>query len=167
MKPAEREQLVSEYVESLATVRRAKRKARARATERARVDAQILSGMERDLIWILNYLESGHPPDFRRGAFRWIVPVDPHKLGCMIKARRRDGDTSEWRSFDPDLEDLLAVLTPREREALVLVRGHNCSYREAARYMQVSDGTVSTLVRRAERKIRRASLRQFVAHPSQ
>lgn len=167
MNAIERERLIDEYRQSLRLVRRAIERSHSRVDDRAEIDRSHLREMEAELVWVLEYLETGHVPDFRKGAYRWIVPVDPSKLRFMVKAVSAATGQADWVALDAGLDRLLSVLTPREREALVLVRGYNCSYREVARYMQVSDGTVSTLVRRAERKIRRASLRQFVAHPSQ
>lgn len=158
--------LIDSYWESLALVRSAHRAARRRKGEQARLDRQHLSSMERDLVWVLKYLETGHPPEHRRGTYRWIVPVDPRTLDTLVKVRTAAGP-GEWRALDSQLDRLLALLAPREREAFALVRGQGCSFRETAEYMGLrSSGTASHLVRRAERKLRKAAEHVFVAHPT-
>lgn len=168
MNGVEREQLVDEYRESLRLVRRAIERTRSRVDDTAAIDRSHLRAMEAELVWTLEYLETGHVPNFKRGAYRWIVPVDPDKLRSMAKVRCSISGEADWFTTDVDLDHLLSVLTPREREALVLVRGHNCSFGEVAKYMGIkSRGAVLNLVRRAERKVRKASLRQFVVHQTQ
>lgn len=158
MQYTERQRFVDQYRRSLAKVRRAIRRCKARNDEQARLDREHLSTMERELLWVLEYIETGHVPDHHKGAYKWTVPVDPHKIRDMVKVRAKGGAEAEWRSFDERLDALMSVLTSREREAFVLVRGSLCSYREAARYMQVrSVGTVANMVRRAEQKLRKAS----------
>ena len=166
MNAVEREQLIDQYLKTLAAVRRAKERAGVRGTDRDMIDRDLLAGMERDLLWTIEYLESGHVPDVRRGAYKWVVPVDPCELRRMVKIRSDEG--ADWVSRDAELDQLLSVLTPREREAFILVRGNNCTYREVARYMGVrSVGTVANMVRRAERKVRKSSVRRFVVHQTQ
>lgn len=163
MTPIEREQLIDEYRESLRLVRfaheRAKRRRNEQGDERAATDCEHLASMERDLLWTIEYLENGHPPDYHRGVYKWSVPVDPQVLKRIVKARTKDETVSRWAVLDPDLDELLSLLAPREREAFIMVRGRGISFRQAAEYMGVySSGTVSNLVRRAERKLRRASV---------
>jgi DNA-directed RNA polymerase specialized sigma24 family protein len=154
--------LLDEYLDSLATVRRALRQAQQRRDnhndEQAALDYQQLTSMERDLLWAVEYLETGRVPDYHRGVHRWTVPVDPQLLQRMIKARANATAKPRWVTRSPELGELLGILTPREKEAFVLVRGQGISFRQTARYMGVrSPGTVSNLVRRAERKVRRAA----------
>lgn len=161
MNPIEQERLIDEYRESLRLVRHAHRRAKERrdatGDEQAITDCEHLSSMERDLLWTIEYLESGHPPDYHRGVYKWSVPVDPQILKRIVKARTKDETTSRWAALDPTLDELLSLLAPREREAFIMVRGRGISFRQAADYMGVySSGTVSNLVRRAERKLRRA-----------
>lgn len=164
MTPIEREQLIDEYRESLRLVRfaheRAKRRRNEQGDERAATDCEHLASMERDLLWALEYLETGIVPDYHRGIYKWCVPVDPARLRRMVRGVTSTGKATGWVTSDVDLEDLLATLTAREREALIMVRGHGLSYRQAAEYMGVtSPGTISNTVRRAERKVRRQLLR--------
>ena len=161
MTPTEREQLIDEYYESLRLVRIARKRAKRRRDghddDQAHSDCEHLSSMERDLLWTIEYLETGHPPDYHRGIYKWSVPVDPQVLKRIVKARTKDETVSRWAVLDPDLDELLSLLAPREREAFIMVRGRGISFRQAAEYMGVySSGTVSNLVRRAERKLRRA-----------
>lgn len=161
MKSIERERLIDEYRESLRLVRRAHQRAKQRRDEdqdeQAALDCQQLSSMERDLQWVIDYLEKGCMPEYHRGAYKWTVPVDPSHLKRMVKAKPKDGGQSRWSTPNVDLRNLLSVLSPREREAFIMVRGRGISYRQAAEYLGVSPGTVSAMVRRAERKVRRTA----------
>lgn len=155
----EHERFLGEYQASLKLVRHAYKLAKERQTEQARLDCQQLKSMERDLLWALEYLETGIVPDYHRGIYKWCVPVDPARLRRMVRGVTSTGKATGWVTSDVELEDLLATLTAREREALIMVRGHGLSYRQAAEYMGgVSSGTVSATVRRAERKLRRRVL---------
>lgn len=155
-------ELLEEYLDSLASVRRAQRAAKQRRDnhndEGAALDCQQLSSMERDLLWAIEYIETGRVPDYHRGVHKWTVPVDPQLLQRVVKARGRNETKARWITTDADLSRLLSRLAPREKEAFILVRGQGISFRQTARYMGVrSPGTVSNLVRRAERKLRRAA----------
>lgn len=165
-------ELIDEYRKSLQLVRRAHKRAKRRRDndqdDRAAIDCEHLTSMERDLLWTIQYLESGYPPDYHRAIYKWTVPVDPQMLKRIVKARVPGTDESRWVPLDPTLEKLLSLLSPREREAFVMVRGRGISYRLTAEYMGLrSAGTVSGLVKRAERRLRRALIRYDVAHPSQ
>ena len=161
MTPTEREQLIDEYYESLRLVRIARKRAKRRRDghddDKAHSDCEQLSSMERDLLWTIEYLETGHPPDYHRGIYKWSVPVDPHILRRIVRVRSLDETESRWVALDPDLDRMLSLLAPREREAFVMVRGRGISFRHTAEYMGLrSPGAVFNMVRRAERKLRRA-----------
>ena len=154
--------LIDEYRESLRLVRKARRAAKLRLRlgqdeERAELDCELLASMERDLLWTIEYLETGVMPDNHRGVYRWVVPVDPARLRYMVRGQTKAGESSGWVTSDEQLEELLSTLTERERDALVMVRGRGISYRQAAEYLGVSPSTVSAMVRRAERKVRRTA----------
>lgn len=50
------------------------------------------------------------------------------------------------------LADLLTLLSPVERDAFVMVRGHGLTYEETAEHLGLSRGNISTLLKRAEEK---------------
>lgn len=75
--------------------------------------------------------------------------------------KAKDEPKARWVTSDTKLRNILSSLTPREREAFILIRGQGISFRETARYMGVrSPGTITNLVKRAERKIRREIIKQ-------
>jgi len=124
------------------------------------MDYQHLASMERDLHRTIEFLDTGVMPDYHRGAYRCTVPVDPHVLKRCVKVVIPSRG-STWMTFNPELDKLLNLLSPREKEAFVMVRGRGISYRDAADYMDLkSSGAVSTLVRRAERKLRKALMKR-------
>lgn len=161
----EREKLIDEYWASLALVRRTKIAAQKRYREQLSasdaIDCQHLSSMERDLLWAIEYLETGRLPDYHRGIYKWTVPIDPQLLQKVVKVKAKDEPKARWVTSDTNLSNILSSLTPREREAFILIRGQGISFRETARYMGVrSPGTITNLVKRAERKIRREIIKQ-------
>lgn len=96
------------------------------------------------------------------------VPVDPEKLG-VVAARREDslsfvdrGLTGVWsgrpsrrltRQEWVELMAVLGLLSPREHEVFILVKGHRLTHRQAAVEMGVNAGTVYNLLARAEDKL--------------
>lgn len=160
MTQIEREQLIDEYRESLRLVRLAYQRAQRRlesGDEKAVTDCEHLASMERDLLWTLQYLETGEMPDYHRGIYKWTVPVDPNVLRRIVRAKTLEESESRWIALDRTFHDLLTILAPREREAFIMVRARGVPFRLAAEYMGIrSPGAVFNMVRRAERKLRRA-----------
>jgi len=67
---------------------------------------------------------------------------------------------------DGDLEQLLDVLTPRERE-VVLLRAEAYKYREIARLLGISKNSVNTLLARALKKLHAAAKGERPTRPSE
>ncbi len=59
----------------------------------------------------------------------------------------------EWDKIR--LEDALSLLTEREREVYLMSRGYCLTYREIARYLNITCSTVQSMIERAEKKISR------------
>ncbi len=98
------------------------------------------------------------------------------KLGCRARheleaatMRRRTEKTTEkalWNRVEPRLDDLLAGLPRRQREAVVLYYLDGKSRPEVAREMACPQSTVSTLVSRGLDRLRAKLSRQKVAVPA-
>ena len=136
--------LVKEYKKSLKILRKAK------------TVPYILNRMITDIEWVIEYMETGSMPGAKYSISRWSkdkrdVPVDPQNIGKYLRYKEPER-SPEWIETIVDI--VLRTLTAREREAYELVRGNRFTFTEAAEFMNVTKGTVSNLVQRAEKKIR-------------
>jgi RNA polymerase sigma-70 factor (ECF subfamily) len=62
------------------------------------------------------------------------------------------GNPEPW--VEPGLPDALGRLSPMQRTAVMLVHGFGWSYRETARYLEISKGSVQEHVQRGMTKLR-------------
>lgn len=150
------EDLIRSYRETYYTIISAKK--RAEETER-----EYLAGMASDVKYVIEWLETGRQPGNRRGVerravYQRTVPIDPihfqRYLNLNQPLYRRRGypltNQDMWQ-----VENVLSVLTPREREVYVLSRGQGLTFQQIASLLGVSRSTVGKLIERAEGKIRR------------
>lgn len=94
--------------------------------------------------------------DRRRGERRAEYYVDLYETTTAASARTpaRPDQLLEQDERDVTLRAALATLAPRTQEALMLVRDHGLSYKEAAAVMGVSVNTVKTQLARAVAALR-------------
>ena len=97
----------------------------------------------------------------------WLTTILRNQFYTMHRKRRReaedpDGVLSANLAVLPrqgarlDFEDMLqalAKLSPRQREAIVLIGAEGCSYEEAARICNTSVGTIKSRVNRARTRL--------------
>lgn len=152
---------IQEYRESLAQIRKAKKDLPNGPWGEA--DHRLLSGMERDLVWVLEWLTTGCQPGNRRGMEN--RSYDQRQVlwsQLSEKAKRR----IEWResmkmtrtsSIQRLLEQMHQLLSDSEYEAFIAVRGQALSFAQAAALFHCSKSTVQSYVRRAEQKLRKAA----------
>lgn len=119
----------------------------------------MLASCADSLKYAIDYMEKGIPPGNRRGITRLAgaqreISVDPKSI-YFIKAAALERTTVDNLTEDQKdlLNDLLAIMTKKERKAFEKVRGSGYSFGEAAVLMGVSKGTTQTLVARAEEKL--------------
>ncbi|MDR6225446.1 sigma factor-like helix-turn-helix DNA-binding protein [Desmospora profundinema] len=151
---------IQEYRESLERVRKAKKNLP--KGPRGEADRRLLNDMERDLVWVIEWLSNGCQPGNRRGMEN--RSYDQREVlwsRLSEKAKRK----IEWRenlkpagtSRSPQwLEQLPKLLSDSEYEAFVAVRGQALSFGRAASLLHCSKSTVQSYVRRAEKKLRQA-----------
>jgi RNA polymerase sigma-70 factor (ECF subfamily) len=148
--------LIEEYRITLRHVNKAKTK----ATNPE--DRSLLASCADSLSFSIEYMEKGKNPNSRRGITRLSstqreIPVDPRNVAFVRAAvlQSQAPEISEkMRRAIVDLDIVLRDLSEKEQEAYSLVRGSSYSFAAAAVIMDVQKGTVQTLVRRAEDKIR-------------
>lgn len=153
--------LIREYKESLKTIRKAIRylENKPNRTYDDLGDIRLLGSMARDLLWAIEWMETGHKPENKRGAERLAgyqreFPIDPANLNIYFYQTLVDDDKPKVSKRDMRrIEEALSVLTPLEREAYVMSRGHSLSYGEIAVLLQVKKGTVQKMIERAKKKL--------------
>jgi DNA-directed RNA polymerase specialized sigma24 family protein len=149
--------LIPQYCESLKKIRSLKNKVKKRHTEQAKADATLISSMERDVEWAIEYMATGYMPLYSEGEYKKTIPVDPQKVLEKIKQPTKQS-LPWWKELQLEIEikKILDELTPREIEAFLLVKAEGFSYSEAAEFLEIKKSTVQTLVERAWEKARRA-----------
>lgn len=146
--------LIIEYSESLKGVRGLKRKALNREDEGGKRDASILSSMERDIEFAMEYMVTGYMPQYSEGQYKKVIPVDPQKLLTILKVPKKQ--EIPWYTeilLEEKIKDALKDLSPQETEAVLLVKGQGFSYGETAAYLKIKKATVQKYVERAYKKI--------------
>ena len=161
--------LLESYKDTLRMVSRAKRKA-------DEDDSNKLAGVIVSLRYCITWMETGFEPEATTDSSRYSysrreIPMDPAWLARYRVAQTRSyfdaEDDDDYKEAECDfrkdkargnkaiLDDLLASLTPKEREALIMVRGAGNTFQDAADLMGYkSRGSVERLVASAEEKLR-------------
>lgn len=157
------QELLKEYKETLRKIRKAKSEyppVNERNPEQD-CDYKILCQMESDLLWSLEWMETGRQPGNRRGierraAYQRERPIDPihfqrYAMQPLYKQSKHTlSDFDMWR-----VEDALSCLSKLERDVYIMSRGYCLSYAEIAGLLGVAKGTVQKMIERAEKKMAR------------
>jgi predicted DNA-binding protein (UPF0251 family) len=141
--------LYQEYQDSLTTLR--KGKARAKREGRAH-DLSKLTSMERETLWSMQWMTSGWMPEYSTGPYRRAFPIDPQMPIIIYGKYLRPSPTTA--DATKRIEKMVARLSRRENEAIMMVCAEGLSYDEAAKLMGVGRrSTVQCYVARAKAKI--------------
>lgn len=105
--------------------------------------------------WAVDYMETGHIPGTKWTVARWNkkdreVLFDPQVMEKCFRFSSDDQQVSE--GIRVMLEHLLSCLSPREKDAFVLIHGQGFSHSQAAEFMGISRGNIYNLLQRAEKK---------------
>jgi len=97
----------------------------------------------------------------RRAAYQREKPFDP--LLMQKYFRSTEEEIYEWDDHNQEdklsdwdmqrIEDVLSVLTEKEKEVYLMSSGHCLSYSQIANYLCISRGSVQKMIESAERKI--------------
>lgn len=151
--------LVKEYKESLKKIRQAIRliENNESKSDEDQVQSGLLRSMERDLVWSIEWMETGREPQNQRGVERLAryqreIVTDPIILdtfysGCNSKTKKT------FHSIIV-LDEILNLLSCSEKEVYVMNKGYLLSYSDIAYMKGVSKGTIQTLLKRAQNKLR-------------
>lgn len=94
----------------------------------------------------LSYLQREIPYDLEAQENAWIV------ARAVAKKKHVPKLTDDQLKL---LDDILAMLTPKEREVFVMVKGNGYSLEQTARILAVTKSSVQTYLERAQEKIHR------------
>lgn len=153
------EELAQEYQRTLKQVQKKLREiSKTLEDGESNPDYTALSAAASDIRYILDWIAKAKQPESRReitsrSKLQREKLMDPQseQFQSLVATRRQMSKlTDEERQL---LDDLLAILTPRERDALVMVKGAGLSYQEAAEQLGYkSKGSIERLIKRAEQK---------------
>ena len=146
-------ELLESYKESLGAVSIARARAKKRGTDQDKADMTLLSSMEDDLLWTVEYMATGYiPPYSEHKRLPKTFPVDPELLSLMLQHRRPVGN---WQRREEVSLKLRGVeLSERERDFYWLAKACDWSLRDIAEEHGVSYETVRKVLKRAEAKMR-------------
>lgn len=150
------EELMLEYREALKQVKQMREK----STDPG--DRAILGSIVGDLQYAIRWMRSGREPGSirgieRRAAYQREIPFDPLWFQieeyCQSLYPASGKELPEPRRFE--VEEALRSLSPREKEVYELSRGEGFTSEEIGEMLGIKSGTVRTMIRRAEGKIRK------------
>ncbi|HFK1785125.1 TPA: sigma-70 family RNA polymerase sigma factor [Bacillus cereus] len=129
-------------------------------------DVKILTDMISDISYSLEWMKKVRRPENHRGIERLAAYQRERVCDPLLMKRyfrRMDDNLYEWDNHQQEhaigewdkvrLEDALSLLTEREKEVYLMSRGYCLTYREIARYLNITCSTVQSMIERAEKKI--------------
>lgn len=158
---------IEEYKLALRNVQNYQRKLcqKRDAFQPAADEESILTGIIDSLTYSIQYLETGREPGIKRGVYRRSqkqreVLMDPNGYQFInIPEVRKAKETRVSDTDKERLNNMLSILTQREREVLMLVRGQGISFEKVARLLNIKKASTQTLVKRAELKIQHRKMK--------
>ncbi|WP_340026001.1 sigma factor-like helix-turn-helix DNA-binding protein [Paenibacillus sp. FSL K6-1096] len=121
-------------------------------------DKKVIAGMVSDCKYVIEWLSSGRRPGSKRGIERragyereiLVEPIRMQNFTGRFNAVPTEG-ISEVQRFQ--LEHILGLLSRRERECYMLANGEGFSHVTIAGMLNISAGSVSEYIQRAQKKI--------------
>lgn len=113
-----------------------------------------------DVNYVIAWLHTGKRPGNMRGierrsVYQNTILVDPHILQSYAKPYESRSSTTLTDEQKAKVEDALRTLSPLERECFILIEGRGFSSGQTAEMMNLSKGTVDTVMKRAKDKFQR------------
>lgn len=149
---------ISEYKQSLKQVRQAIRKIERKdaPTEEDQVQMSLLRGMERDLLWSIEWMETGREPKKQQKIERLSKKqrekiMDPYLLDQSVVG----WELPTYRTQNIDIKKIMGILSPREQEIFIMNRVQLISYQEIAQLLGIKKTTVANKIERSKKKIER------------
>lgn len=146
------EKLIKEYRDTLGGLKAFKKK----KADALPGDVKLITSMIYDTSWVIKYMELGEDPDRYTFVHGREVLYDPHILNDILSEKKPPvfyGTSFSKKMLREALWVLNNVLTPREKEAFILIKVGLYSHGKAAKKMGCSRGGVYTFLTRAQAKI--------------
>lgn len=121
-------------------------------------DKILLSSMESDLRYALEWMKTARRPGNRRGierlaAYQREKPMDPLLMQKYFSSTTTMHSQLDQTDLDR-IEDALSVLTKLEKEIYLMARGQALPRSEIAIILGIEKGTVNKILTRADNKIK-------------
>ncbi|MCD9026032.1 sigma factor-like helix-turn-helix DNA-binding protein [Cohnella silvisoli] len=148
---------MQDLIESYKRTRRGLRALRTLSTITA--DRETIQEMIHNCSWTIDYMKDGHfkkprRPIERRSMWQRIILMEPKILNGLFRENMYDsveqGPSNEQTAL---LNEIMSLLSRRERECFIAVYGEGFSFAGAADTIGVAKTTVSTCISRAKKKI--------------
>ncbi|MEI2466639.1 sigma-70 family RNA polymerase sigma factor [Niallia taxi] len=122
-------------------------------------------GIQGDMEYALSWMKYGHAPGTVRGIERRAVYQNSKIMDPLLMQRffrseeteyswdREEKENSISTSERLDINEVLSILTDKEKEFYLMSKGYSLSCSEIAKKMNVSRQTVNSTIKRAEKKI--------------
>ncbi|MCI3027703.1 sigma-70 family RNA polymerase sigma factor [Desemzia sp. C1] len=161
------DELADEYKEGLEAlhVQRNKLKAQLKkckdtSSNQKQNDVRLLGGMISDMEYAISWLESAREPGSKRGISNrsryqrtqlWaeidMLSMQAYRMQSEPEGRELTAEENER------MDEILSILSEREREAYKCIYAEGHTYAETAYYMGISRGATQSLINRAKAKI--------------
>lgn len=134
-------------------------KAKERAeTTKDKATYDIISEMISDVNFAIEWMHTGRRPGNKRGierlaSYQREKLVDPLRMQAFVRNTRSASPTTltDYQRFQ--IQDALSRLSEMEKQCYVLAHGECYSHSEIAELLNITKGSVSQLVSRAQKKI--------------
>ncbi|MFQ6391365.1 sigma factor-like helix-turn-helix DNA-binding protein [Priestia aryabhattai] len=118
------------------------------------------SSMISDKMFEIEWMEKGRRPGSMRGAgnlaaYQREISIDPNRFLHMQDIQFESKTDEEIKILEDKVLDLLWFLTKKEREVYMMANGYGHTVEQIAEYTSMASGTVSSLLDRARKKIRK------------
>jgi positive control factor len=123
-------------------------------------DRSKYSSMISDKVFEIEWMEKGRRPGSMRGAenlaaYQREISIDPNRFLHMQDIEPDVKTDEEIKMLEDKVLDLLWFLTKKEREVYMMANGYGHTVEQIAEYTTMASGTVSSLLNRARKKIRK------------
>lgn len=148
------EKLIKEYRDTLGGLKAFKKK----KADALPGDIKLITSMIYDTSWVIRYMELGENPDRYTFVHGREVLYDPHILNDILSEKKPPvfyGTTFSKKLLKEAYWLLNNILTPREKEAFILIKVGLYSYGKAGKKMGCSKSAVESFMNRAKKKIKK------------
>lgn len=123
-------------------------------------DRKLIRGMIKDMKGVIKWMKTGKRPGAKRGvenlaAYQREIAIDPDRFIYIAEPEVEVKTDHELKLLESQVEDLLWFLSKKEKDVYMLFGGYGFSVAKIADLTGMAEGTVSSLLNRARKKIRK------------